>query len=238
MQEGVPENNEAMTTPKSVKTNKKSIHLKKLQQINSNLAIENCKTFVLGICGGDCAGKKEMIHYMFKKNLEEWAMRETGEHVAILHQAYFIDPTKVNRFNSEGTNWELFYKQALSLLIGNQIEVTYQKNGEDLKVNIQPAKLLVLEGSHIFMSNEITKNLSTMINLRVFIDSDSDIRLSRRVYQDTVENKKDLNWSINNYLENIKPSYDIEIEPTKQSSDIIIPHFGGGFNDHKKDSTL
>ncbi len=50
------------------------------------------------------------------------------------------------------------------------------------------------------MSNEVTKNLSTLINLRVFIDSDSDIRLSRRVYQDTIENKKDLNWSINNYL--------------------------------------
>jgi uridine kinase len=45
-----------------------------------------------------------------------------------------------------------------------------------------------------------------------------------------------LNWSINGYLEYIKPSYDTEIEPTKQSSDIIIPHFGGGFNDHKKES--
>lgn len=44
---------------------------------------------------------------------------------------------------------------------------------------------MVIEGSHIFMSPEITKNLSTLINLKVFIDSDSDVRLSRRVYQDT-----------------------------------------------------
>lgn len=75
-----------------------------------DLVNENCKTFVMGICGGDCAGKKEMIHYMFKNKEEEWAIRETGEPVAILHQAYFIDSSKGSRYTSEGTNWELFYK--------------------------------------------------------------------------------------------------------------------------------
>jgi hypothetical protein len=54
-----------ITTPKSVKTNKKAILLKKLQEIHGNIPFENFKTFVLGICGGDCAGKKEMIQYMF-----------------------------------------------------------------------------------------------------------------------------------------------------------------------------
>lgn len=176
-----------------------------------NLVSDNCKTFVMGICGGDCAGKKEMIHYMFKNKEEEWAIRETGEPVAILHQGYFIDPARGNKYTSDGTNWELFYKQALSLLIGNEIEVSYQRNGEELKVVVKPAKLLIIEGSHIFMSNEITKNLSSLINLKVFIDSDSDVRLSRRVYQDTIDNKRDLGWSINNYLEHIKPSYDREI---------------------------
>jgi uridine kinase len=44
----------------------------------------------------------------------------------------------------------------------------------------------------------------------------------------------ELNASVANYMEYIKPSYEKEIEPTKQTSDIIIPHFGGGFNDHKK----
>ena len=45
-----------------------------------------------------------------------------------------------------------------------------------------------------------------------------------------------LEESVSNYLAFIKPSYENEIEPVKQSSDIIIPHFGGGFNDHKKES--
>jgi len=50
------------------------------------------------------------------------------------------------------------------------------------------------------MNPEITKNVSSLINLKVFIDSDSDVRLSRRVYQDTEERNMDLNNSIANYL--------------------------------------
>lgn len=49
---------DSMTTPKSVKTTKKDLHLKKLSTIVANFPIENCKTFVIGISGGDCAGKR------------------------------------------------------------------------------------------------------------------------------------------------------------------------------------
>ena len=102
-----------------------------------------------------------------------------------------------------------------------------------MTIKLKPAKLMIIEGSHIFMPPEDIENVSALINLRVFIDSDADVRLSRRVYQDTQEKNMDLNASVNNYLEFIKPSYEKQIEPTKQTSDIIIPHFGGGFKDHK-----
>lgn len=72
------------------------------------------------------------------------------------------------------------------------------------------------------------------MDCKVFIDSDSDVRLSRRIYKDTQDDGIDLNDSINNYLQNIKPSYENEIEPCKIMSDIIIPHFGGGYDDHRK----
>lgn len=59
----------------------------------------------------------------------------------------------------------------------------YEEKGKTFK--LKPAKLLVIEGMHIFMNAQVTKNVSSLINLKVFIDSDSDVRLSRRVYQDT-----------------------------------------------------
>ena len=71
-------------------------------------------------------------------------MRETGEPVTIIHQSYFIDPTSPNKYSCDGTNWELFYKQVLSLLIGNTVEINYKKNGEDFKMKVKTAKLLIL----------------------------------------------------------------------------------------------
>jgi len=80
------------------------------------------------------------------------------------------------------------------------VDISFKKGGVDQKVHLKPAKLIVIEGSHLFMSAEVTKNVSSLINLRVFIDSDSDVRLSRRVYQDTELNKKNLSESVANYL--------------------------------------
>ena len=78
-------------TPKSVKTTKKDIHLKKLSTIMANFTMENCQTFVLGISGGDCSGKKELIQYMFDKNEDGWFFKGTKEPVSILHQSYFLN---------------------------------------------------------------------------------------------------------------------------------------------------
>ena len=189
---------------------RKTAHLKKLQSISADVPFENIRTFVLGISGGDCAGKKEMTQYMFDRKNDKWIMKETGEEVTIIHQRYFVNVNDGKKYTAEGTDWELFYQKTLSLLIGNEVEVKYWRDGEQT-VRLKPAKLLVLEGNHIFMSSEATSNVSSFINLRVFIDSDSDVRLSRRVFQDTQESKKDLNESISNYLEFIKPSYENEI---------------------------
>ena len=125
---------------------------------------------------------------MFDKKEDGWFFQGSTEPVTILHESYFVNAWDGTRYTAEGTNWELFYKQALNLLIGNEITVKYKKSSssdEFKQVTLKPAKLLVLEGTHIFMSPEVTQNLSTLINLKVFIDSDSDVRLSRRVYQDT-----------------------------------------------------
>ncbi len=70
------------------------------------------------------------------------------------------------------------------------------------------------------------------MNLRVFIDSDSDTRLSRRIYKDSVEGNVLLDLTILKYLTSIKPSYEKEIEPTKVKCDVVVPHFGNGYSDH------
>ena len=93
--------------------------------MNIMFPMENLRTFVLGISGGDCAGKKEMIQYMFDRGPEGWVVKGSGEAVTILHQRYFTKGNDGTKYTSAGTDWDLFYKQALHLLIGNEVDVKY-----------------------------------------------------------------------------------------------------------------
>jgi len=60
---------------------------------------------VLGISGGDCAGKREMIQYMFDQEGGNWIIKDSGEPVTILHQGYFLNVSDGRKYSSDGTNW-------------------------------------------------------------------------------------------------------------------------------------
>ena len=78
----------------------------------------NSNAFVLGISGGDCAGKKELIQYMFKEKNGEFFMKDSDERVTLIHQDYFIKD-KIHRFMSKGTQWDQMERAILNILAGN-----------------------------------------------------------------------------------------------------------------------
>ena len=123
--------------------------------------------------------------------------------MAVLHQHYFIKDTS-NKFSAEGTDWNIFKRKALSLSLGNPITIKVKQGEVTKRVKIPPAKVICIEGSHVFSQQS---EVNDIMNIRVFIDSDSDVRLSRRIYKDTVENGMLLDLSICSYLTKIKPSY-------------------------------
>ncbi len=112
------DHDESLRTPKSTKITKKEIHLKKLNQVIP-FSLQNCKTFVFGISGGDCAGKRQMIQYMFDKKGDKWVIKGSDEPVTIIHQGYFIKTNNGQRYTAKGIDWDLFSRQVVSLLIGN-----------------------------------------------------------------------------------------------------------------------
>lgn len=84
---------------------------------------------------------------MFDEDKDGWVFHDSTEPVTILHQSYFLNTWDGDRYTGEGTNWELFHKQALNLLIGNEITVTYKKQSTDTDfktVKLKPAKLLII----------------------------------------------------------------------------------------------
>jgi uridine kinase len=99
------------------------------------------------------------------------------------------------------------------------------------KVAIEPQVMIIVTGMHIF-TRELIRKCSSV---SMFIEADADVRLSRRIYQDTIIRKIPLDKSIKNYLDNIKPNFETYIEPTKKFCDMVIPNFGGGYSDNHGD---
>ena len=120
----------------------------------------------------------------------------------------------------------LLEAQLIQLLHRKPIEMpTYdftEHTRSDKTVNINPADIIILEGILVLFNEEI-RNL---MDIKVYVDTDDDIRFIRRLERDMKERGRSLDSVINQYLTTVKPMYHQFIEPTKRYADIIIPEGG------------
>jgi uridine kinase len=91
-------------------------------------------------------------------------------------------------------------------------------------IEVQPAQVILVEGILIFDDPALRQ----LYNLKVFVDTDDDIRLIRRIQRDTTERGRSLDNVIEQYMNTVRPMYQQFVEPSKRFADVIIPE--GGFN--------
>ena len=91
-------------------------------------------------------------------------------------------------------------------------------------IPVVPAKVLIVEGILIFDS----KALRDLMDIKVFVDTDADLRLARRILRDVAERGRTMESVINQYIGTVKPMHEEFVEPSKKYADVIIPE--GGFN--------
>ncbi len=89
-------------------------------------------------------------------------------------------------------------------------------------VRIEPAPVIIVEGLLIFEN----RSLSELMDIKIFVESDDDIRFIRRLLRDVQKRGRTLESVIEQYLATVKPMYDQFIEPTKRYADIIVPRGG------------
>ena len=97
-------------------------------------------------------------------------------------------------------------------------------NRTDETVRIRPSKVVVVEGILIFENKE----LMDLFDIKVFIDTDADVRIIRRILRDVRERGRTLESVIDQYLSSVKIMHEQFVEPSKKYADIIVPE--GGFN--------
>lgn len=185
------------------------------------------KPLVIGIAGGSGSGKTTVS--------KEISKRLPADRVLILTEdAYYKDNSalsmderkKINYDHPNAYDTDLLIEQLQDLLDGKAIEMpTYNFNilsrAKDT-IHVEPADIIILEGILVLATEELRE----FMDIKLFVDSDDDIRFIRRLQRDTQERGRSIDWIISQYLATVKPSYNQFVEPSKKYADIIIPQGG------------
>jgi len=185
-------------------------------------------TIVIGIAGGTGSGKTTLINRI---------KTEFNDVITILsHDFYykenshlpFEEREKLNYDHPNSFETDLMVEHIQQLKEGKPVErpvydfVIHNRRTETVKV--EPAKVIIVEGILIFEN----KDLLELFDIKVFIDTDADVRIIRRILRDVRERGRSLDSVINQYLTTVKLMHEEFVEPSKKNADIIIPE--GGYN--------
>ncbi len=94
----------------------------------------------------------------------------------------------------------------------------------DRTITVRPARVIIVEGILIFQSLELCEQM----DIKIYVDTDADVRILRRIIRDVRDRGRSLDSVINQYLTTVKPMHEQFVEPSKRRADIIIPE--GGHN--------
>ena len=182
---------------------------------------------IIGIAGGTGSGKTTVV----KKIVQALP----PHYVAVVPlDSYYNDTSHmtdeerkhINFDHPDAFDWKLLVKQIQQLRNGEAIEQpTYSyilSNRLPETVHVEPKPVIIIEG----IMTLINKKLRDVMDLKIFVDTDSDERLIRNIQRDVVERGRTVDLVINRYLDILKPMHEQFIEPTKKYADLIIPQGG------------
>mgnify|MGYP003430126752 FL=1 len=182
---------------------------------------------IIGIAGGTGSGKTTVV----RKIVEALP----PHYVAVVPlDSYYNDTTEmtdedrkaINFDHPDAFDWKLLIKQVNELRHGNAVEQpTYSYllcNRLPETVHVEPKPVIIIEG----IMTLLNKRLRDMMDLKIFVDCDSDERLIRNIQRDIVERGRTVSMVVDRYLEVLKPMHEQFIEPTKRFADVIIPQGG------------
>lgn len=187
------------------------------------------KPIVIGVSGGTGSGKSTVAKAIFESL--------PSDNILIIEQdAYYRDQSDLTLEERVKTNYDHPLAFDTSLLIEHIKQLcAYEAiekpiynfakhNREQATITVEPREIIIIEGIMILED----KNLRDLMDIKIFVDTDADVRIIRRITRDINERGRTLDSVIEQYLTTVKPAHDQFIEPYKKFADIIIPE--GGYN--------
>jgi len=185
----------------------------------------NC--IFVGVAGGSGSGKTTVAKNLIKVfKAEDAVLVEQDAYYKELKDQSVEEMGNINFDHPDSIEFELIKKHLMELKNGKSIErpiydfKTHSR--QEKKINIHPSKIVVIEGILILAMPEIRD----MLDVKIFVDTDADEMLLRRIERDINERGRTFESVKNQYLGSVKPMYLEFCEPSKRYADIIIPRGG------------
>lgn len=183
---------------------------------------------IIGIAGGTGSGKStlaENIEKDFKNNI---TMISHDYYYKSNDKLPFEERSKLNYDHPDAFETDLLIKHLKQLKKGETIQrpsYSFEKHlREEQTYPVVPKKVILVEGILLFEN----KTLRDMMDIKIFVDADADIRFIRRLTRDIQERGRTLESVIEQYCTTVKPMHEQFVEPSKKYADIIVPK--GGYN--------
>ena len=184
---------------------------------------------VIGIAGGTGSGKTTLM-----KNLID---RFSGVVTVLSHDNYYRrldhltveERTKVNYDQPAALETDLMARHLDELRHGNAIDCPIydftQHNRSAETLHIKPTQVIIVEGILIFENKE----LRDLMDIKIFVDTDADVRLCRRIKRDVEKRGRSLESVLTQYQTTVKPMHEKYVEPSKKYADLVVPEGGKNY---------
>lgn len=184
------------------------------------------KPIVIGIAGGSGSGKTTLAQNIKEEFKDDIVMLSHDYYYKSHDELPLEERKKLNYDHPNAFDTDMLIKHIQQLKNGEPIEHPVysfiEHTRENRTIHLEPKKIILVEGILIFENQELLKEM----NIKIFVDTDADIRFIRRLTRDVRERGRTIDSVINQYINTVKPMHEQFVEYSKKNADIIVPEGG------------
>ena len=186
------------------------------------------ETMIIGIAGGTGSGKTTLTNRLKERFGPDVSVVYHDNYYKAHDEMPYEERCKLNYDHPDAFDTDLMIEHIRQLKAGKPIlcpvyDYTVH-NRSAQTVEVQPTKVIIVEGILIFQN----KDLRDLMDIKIFVDTDADVRILRRITRAVKERGRSLDSVVDQYLTTVKPMHEQFVEPSKRCSDIIV--LEGGHN--------
>ncbi|GCB73546.1 hypothetical protein scyTo_0002625 [Scyliorhinus torazame] len=218
------------SNPPLLRTSKRTIYTAGRPPWYNEHGAQSKEAFVIGLCGGSASGKTTVARKIIEALDVPWVVLlsvDSFYKVLTEEQQVRAANNEYNFDHPDAFDFDLIVSTLRKLKQGKSIKIPVYDFASCCRKKewktLYGASVIIFEGIMAFADKELLK----LLDMKIFVDTDSDIRLVRRLRRDVLERGRDIEVAIKQYNKFVKPSFEQYIEPTMRLADIVVPRGGG-----------